>query len=341
MLKTGLVGLGFMGRGHLDNLIRLTQEGYPVRLTAVCDIDEEKFSGKTIAGNLQIGLKEYDFSQYALYTDFDEMLQKEELDCVIIALPTYLHKETTIKALKRGINVLCEKPMALSSADCEEMISTAEESGRKLMIGQCLRFWPAYEYLKHCVDTGKFGKAVGGYFFRGGGTPQWSYQGWMMKKDLCGGCLMDQHIHDIDMINWLFGKPLYVSTLGKNVIPGSGYDIVSTNYYYDDGKVINAQDDWTLNGDFGYEMLFRVNFERGNLEFKNGRLKVNPNDGKSYTPDLSAEDGYYRELIYFLDAVMNDKPILISTPESTADTIRIAEAEARSADKGGEKEAVL
>ncbi|HOB20186.1 MAG TPA: Gfo/Idh/MocA family oxidoreductase, partial [Candidatus Atribacteria bacterium] len=150
MLKTGLVGLGFMGRGHLDNLIRLTQEGYPVRLTAVCDIDEEKFSGKTIAGNLQIGLKEYDFSQYALYTDFDEMLQKEELDCVIIALPTYLHKETTIKALKRGINVLCEKPMALSSADCEEMISTAEESGRKLMIGQCLRFWPAYEYLKHC-----------------------------------------------------------------------------------------------------------------------------------------------------------------------------------------------
>jgi len=336
MLKVGLIGIGFMGRGHLDNYIRLEKEGFPVKLTAICDIDPEKFKNIFVKGNIDVGTGTYDFSKYHLYTDMDEMFEKEDLDYVDIALPTYLHAEATVKALNKGFHVLCEKPMALNSDECRQMIEAAKKNDKKLMIAQCLRFWPAYEYLKDICVSGRFGRAVSAYFFRGGSPPRWSYQNWLLQKDKSGGCLLDQHIHDVDMINWLFGMPEKVSTIGRNVIPGSGYDAVSTNYIYPNGLVVNAQDDWTLEGDFGFDMIFRVNFEKGNLVFEKGKLTVNPNDGRGFVPELDPNQGYYHEIKYFANAIINDTPIETATPESTMDTIRIAEAELKSADRNGE-----
>jgi predicted dehydrogenase len=335
MLKVGLIGLGFMGHAHLDNYIRLENEGLPVKLVAICDIDKSKFEGKAVAGNIAVGNGEYNFSKYNLYTEIDEMLEKETFDYIDITLPSYLHAQVTIKALNKGLHVFCEKPMALKSQDCNDMIEAAKENKRMLMIGQCLRFWPEYEYLKECVETEKYGKVLSGYFYRGGVTPTWSYENWLLQKEKSGGCLFDQHIHDVDTINWLFGTPTSVSTLGKNVIIGNGYDIVSTNYLYEDGKVINAQDDWTLNGDYGFEMSFRVNFEKGNLVFEKGTLKVNPNNDKTFTPDLSKDTGYYRELKYFIESIDSNTKLDRIKPESTMITIKIAEAEQASADERG------
>lgn|SRR5690554_3961694 len=336
MLKVGLIGIGFMGRGHLDIYMQLAEEGHPVELVAICDIDEDKFQGKFLPGNIDVGNQKYDFSKYNLYTDIDEMLEKEELDYVDIALPTYLHAEATIKALNKGIHVLCEKPMALNPDECQAMIDAADANGKKLMVAQCLRFWPEYEYLKRCVDSGEYGKVVSGYFFRGGTTPKWSYNNWLLKKEKSGGVLLDQHVHDVDTINWLFGTPRKVSTMARNVFPESGYDAVSTNYIYDD-MVINAQDDWTINStDFGFEMTFRVNFEKATLIYEKGKLTVYPHEDKSFTPELEEGSGYYREIRYFIDALINDTPIETADPYSTMETIRIANAEAESADRQGE-----
>lgn len=336
MLKVGLVGIGFMGRTHLDNYIRLEEEGYPVKLVALCDVDKDKFEGKFTGGNIGVVDKVYDFSKYKIYYDFDEMLEKEELDYVDIALPTYLHAEASIKALNKGLHVFCEKPMARTSEECKHMIEAAKSNNKKLMIGQCLRFWPEYEVLKEYVDSKKFGEVTGAYFFRGGGAPIWSFENWLLTESKSGGVLLDQHIHDVDTINWLFGMPEKVSTLGKKVMPGSGYDIVSTNYIYPDGKIINAQDDWTLEGDYGFKMLYRVNFEKGSLIFEQNKLTIYPHEGGEIVPELSGEMGYYREMIYFIDCVLNNKEILIAPPESTMDTILIAEAEIESADRTGE-----
>lgn len=335
VLEVGLVGVGFMGRGHLDNYLRLEAEGFPVKLTAICDIDPDKFKNVFVKGNIDVGTDTYDFSKYKLYTDLDEMLDKEKLDYVDIALPTYLHAEASVKALDKGLHVLCEKPMALTSTECQQMVDAAKRNDRKLMIGQCLRFWPAYEYLKETVESGRLGEVVSAYFFRGGAPPRWSYQNWLLTKEKSGGCLLDQHIHDVDMINWLFGKPDQVSTMARNIIPGSGYDAVSTNYIYSDGKVINAQDDWTLEGDFGFDMIFRANFTGGNLVFEKGNLVENPKEGKGFRPELSPDLGYYREIKYFANAIIEDEPITVATPESTMLTIQIAEAEYESAEKNG------
>ncbi|OCT12013.1 oxidoreductase [Paenibacillus pectinilyticus] len=333
MLRIGLVGLGFMGRTHLENYVRMENEGVAIQVVALCDIDPDKLEGNAVAGNIDTGDSAIDFSKYKKYTSVTEMIEKEQLDYVDLALPTYLHRDITIECLNKGLHVLCEKPMASNPQECAEMIAAAEANGKQLMIGQCLRFWPAYVYLKEVVENGTYGQVTGGYFYRGGATPTWGP--WLTQKELSGGALLDMHVHDIDMVNWLFGKPDSVSCLARNVVPGSGYDVVSTNYLFEDGKVINAQADWTLEGDYGFEMLYRVNFEKANLIFNANGLQVNPNVGAGFRPEISAEMGYYLELKYFIETLLAGGTITTAAPESTKDTIDIAVAEIASADQKG------
>lgn len=333
MLTIGLVGLGFMGRTHLENVLRLEREGAGIRVAALCDVDASRLNGGSTGGNIGPAGPDIDYSRFAKYTRVQDMLDQEKLDAVSITLPTFLHKDVAVQCLNRGVHVLCEKPMALSTAECEAMIEAAERSGKRLMIGQCLRFWPAYTYLKALLDEGRFGDVVSGYFYRCGGTPTWG--AWLTQKEKSGGALLDMHVHDTDMIHWLFGKPLEVSALARTIIPGSGYDAVSTHYKYGDGKVINAQADWTMHGDFGFEMGFRVNFERGSAVFADGALRIYPQGAPGFAAELSPETGYYAQLNYFAEAIAADLPVAVATPHSTMGTIAIVEAEIESADRGG------
>lgn len=337
MLKVGLVGIGFMGRGHLDQYLRLAGEGFGIELVALCDVDAKKFEGIFVGGNMgDLGQSKYDFSKYHLYTNFDEMIAKEELDYVDIALPTFLHCHYTVKALNAKINVLCEKPMAINPEQCRMMTDAAKATGKQLMIAQCLRFWPAYEVLKEYIDGEKLGKPVFLSFYRGGGTPMWSYENWLLDEVRAGGCLLDQHVHDVDMINWLFGEPEAVSSLGRNVFPGAGFDAVTTHYRYD-GFIVNAQDDWSMNGDVPFKMTYRASFERGTIIFEDGKAIIYPTEGGKIEADnKNREDGYYREIKYFANAIINGEPIETATPESTGATIRIATAERESARRNGE-----
>jgi predicted dehydrogenase len=335
MLKVGLIGVGFMGRGHVASYKRLEEEGAPVRLDAVCDVDPGRIEGRdTVTGNIGVG-NGVDLSSYARYSDYCEMLRNENLDYVDIALPTFLHAQAAIASMEAGCHVLCEKPMARTTEQCEAMIATSRRTTRTLMTAHCLRFWPAYEYLKEYVDKRTFGDIVSAYFFRGGGTPKWSWQNWLLNKDLSGGCLLDQHVHDVDMVQWLFGMPQAVSANAVNVIAGSGYDAVSTRYFYGDGKVVCAEDDWTINGAFGFDMIYRANFKHGSIHFSKGKVTVYPETGEGFEPKLSPDDGYYREILYFIDCLRQSRQPEKCLPESTRNTIALAQAEQSSAEKGG------
>ncbi|WP_042166333.1 Gfo/Idh/MocA family protein [Paenibacillus gorillae] len=339
MLRIGLIGLGFMGRSHLENYLRLEREGAQIEVVALCDMDASKLAGGSAGGNIDTSSSNViDFNRFSKYASVKDMLDNEQLDAVDITLPTFLHREVAVQCLNAGLHVLCEKPMAMNAEDCDAMIEAAEFNSKQLMIGHCLRFWPAYVYLKEVVTSGEFGKATSGVFYRGGGTPTWGP--WVLQKEKGGGALLDMHVHDTDAIHWLFGKPEAVSCCGKNTIAGSGYDIVSTNYRYEDGKVVNACVDWTLNGDFGFEMGFRVNFEGGNIQFNGDRVKVNPNDGEGFEPQLSPDQGYYFQLKYFVETLASGGQIAEATSMSAKGSIQIIEAERESADNRGEWVAV-
>ena len=113
MLNYAIVGLGGLGKVHFANANELSKIYSDVKLVAICDVNEETFTNKT-ATNLGEDNSERSFSAYNLYTDIKVMLEKEKLDFIISAVPSYLHEEIAIMAMEKGIHVFSEKPIALS-----------------------------------------------------------------------------------------------------------------------------------------------------------------------------------------------------------------------------------
>ena len=123
MLKVALVGVGGISGAHIPAWNNMDDAA----LVALCDIREQQ-------------MERYPAQRH--YTDFDTMLQNEQIDILDICLPTYLHADYAVKALEKGIHVLCEKPISLKQEDVQRVYRTAQEHGVRFMVAQVLRFWP-------------------------------------------------------------------------------------------------------------------------------------------------------------------------------------------------------
>ncbi|MDD5603854.1 MAG: Gfo/Idh/MocA family oxidoreductase, partial [Eubacteriales bacterium] len=236
-LKAAIIGNGGIAQTHNKAYAKLAAEGAPVEVVAYCDIRPERLE------NLE---------NCRTYTEIDKILSEESgtADYVDICLPTYLHSEVAVKAMKSGFNVICEKPMALNYEQAELMCKTAEKTGKTLMIAHCNRFMNDTIKIQEYIESGKFGKVRNADFWREGGSMDpMGYQNWFRKAELSGGAMLDLHIHDVDIIQWLFGMPEAVSAVALNIIPCSGYDSMSVNYIFDNGCYVHAGCDWTIKHD--------------------------------------------------------------------------------------------
>ena len=139
------------------------------------------------------------------------------------------------------------------------------------------------------------------------------------------------------MIRWLFGTPEAVSTQGLTLFPNSAYDIVSTNYFFPDGKVVNANDDADQKGAYGFRAGYKVHFENGMLLFTNNTLTAFPHGAPAYEIQLQAENPYYNEVKYFIECIASGAPVIRCLPEEAMETVRICLKEMESADQGGKK----
>lgn len=189
MLNVAIVGAGTMGKVHSNAYLNVKN----AKVVAVCDLEIEKASVLASAH----GAKSY--------RDFDEMLNREEIDIMDICLPTYLHREYSLKAIDRNKHVFCEKPVALNKADAEEMIVRAEERKVKFAVGHVVRFFPAYMNAVESIKEGKIGTPKLIRTTRNGAYPSWSWQDWYSDYRLSGGPILDLVIHDIDWIRHNFG----------------------------------------------------------------------------------------------------------------------------------------
>ena len=329
----GLIGLGGMGRGHLNMIEQLISDGLQVELVALCDIDPKAFGDVEASLNLKgMERSSYDFSKYRCYLSVDEMLENEkDLDLVNVVVPTYEHSTVACKVMNAGINCLCEKPMAISLSQCQLMIDTAKKNNVRLMIGQCLRFGADYMALKEIFDNGSLGAPIGGHYYRGGSAPG---KEWYFCREKGGGGLFDQHIHDVDMVQYLYGMPKAVSTVGRIVRPGSGYDTSATNYIYD-GLCVHTSNNW-VQFQKGFSRGFRADFEKGTVILDDKGLRA---FNEKYEP-ISIEKKHAltphsAEIKFFADLIMNGGENTINPPEASMDTIRIALAERESADNKG------
>ena len=333
MIKVGIVGFSFMGRVHFKCYEKLEN----VKLAAICDVDENKFKIATgTAGNIEGAEEPLDLTGIVLYTDFDKMLAETELDAVSIALPTYLHAEYTIKALEAGLDVLCEKPMALDTRQCDDMIVAAKRSEKILQIGHCIRFWPEYVKTKEIIDSGRYGKLKAATFQRLSGTPLWPQDNWFLDSARSGGAILDLHIHDTDFVQYVFGIPKTVFSQGAKG-PSGGYDYIITQYFYGDDRVITAEGTWMMAPGFGFEMSFNIILDKATIVFDITRepvFKVCPIEGEAFTPEVEQGDGYSVEIAHFLKAVAGETVPQITTLEQSRESVKIIEAEKQSAQSG-------
>ena len=189
-LAIAVVGVGHIGSQHAKHACAFGQ------LVAVCDIKKDR--ADAIA-------RQYNCKSYL---SLDELLLKEKpLDLVAICTPNGLHAEHTIKALRAGCNVLCEKPMATSVRDCERMIHAAEETNKRLFIVKQNRFNPPIKALKKVVDEGRLGPILNVQVncFWNRNQEYYRSSDWRGKLKLDGGTLFTQYSHFIDLLYWLVG----------------------------------------------------------------------------------------------------------------------------------------
>lgn len=296
MLKVGLVGVGGISGAHIPAWEAMEN----AELVALCDIRPErmeKYEGKRC------------------YLDFDEMLATEELDILDICLPTYLHADFAVRAMEKGINVICEKPISLKQEDVERVYGTAKKNNVKFMVAQVLRFWPEYELVKEIYDTKKYGKLLSGTMTRLGCYPKWSWDGWMMDEKRSGLVPFDLHIHDLDFMVYAFGMP-EVKYQYRSKLPDQ--DFISLSYDFGDFS-INSEASW-YSTCYPFTAEFRFQFENALVANENGKMVIylrgedkidlsveaSGDTGDINLPDC---DAYANEINYFADCVINDKPV--------------------------------
>jgi predicted dehydrogenase len=329
--RVGIVGFGFMGRQHLKCYRSLRG----VQVTAICDGDRARLEGsEKIASNIKKDETSLDLGDVTLYTDFEKMLAEEQLDAVSIALPTYMHRDFTVKALEAGLHVLCEKPMAMNVGQCEDMIAAAKKNERILQIGHCIRFWPEYAKAKEIVDSGRYGDVRTASFRRVSPVPGWSWKNWLVHAKKSGGAIMDLHIHDTDYIQYLFGLPKAVRSEGA-IGPSGGFDYVTTQYVYKNSKVVSAEGGFVMSPDFKFEMSFVISLEKATIVYDcrhTPSLQVCLAGGGCLTPKIESGDGWSREISHFVKKVKGTKVPRIISPADSLNAVKIILAEKQSAE---------
>ncbi|OMP68195.1 Gfo/Idh/MocA family protein [Domibacillus epiphyticus] len=196
-LKIGVLGAGEIAKGRHIPAFRHVEE---VSVTAVMDINEER---------AQEAAEKFDIER--VYTDLNDML--ENIDALLITTPNKYHAPAAVQALNAGVHVLCEKPMALNTKECKEMIEAAEKSGKVLTIAYHYRFMKEARAAKRIIDSGEIGEplVIRIKAMRRRKVPGW---GVFTNRGLQGGgALIDYGCHLLDLALWLTGssKPTEVS----------------------------------------------------------------------------------------------------------------------------------
>jgi len=189
MLNFAIVGCGRIAQRHAEQIKKIGN------LAAVCDIIIER--ADTLA-------KQYNAKAY--YAIEDLLKTENEIDVVAICTPNGLHAQHSIQSLQAGVNVLCEKPLALKTSDCIKMMEVAKQYNKGLFSIKQNRFNPPVEAVKKVIDDGKLGKIysvqLSCFWNR---NPAYYNSSWKGKKELDGGTLFTQFSHFIDLLYWMIG----------------------------------------------------------------------------------------------------------------------------------------
>ncbi len=205
VLRFGVIGVNGMGFGHVKTCIASPA----AELVAICDIDEAIAQQRRSEAGVDV----------PIYRDYQEMIAQERLDAVALGTPHYLHAPMTIYAADHGLHVLTEKPLAISVAQCDAMIEACKRNGVVLGVGHQRRWSSAIRGLRRTINDGSLGRPMRffystasirheGYYASGDWRGTWAQEG--------GGALINQFVHDLDVLCYLMGPPETVMAYSAN-----------------------------------------------------------------------------------------------------------------------------
>lgn len=323
-IRIGLLGAGAIAKIHANIYAGL--DG--VELTGVAMCTEKELPGLKAIG-----------PEVVHYPNEEELFQSLEIDVVDICLPTFLHVPKALEAMKAGKPVICEKPLALSVEEAITVQETQRETGMLFYVAHVIRFWPQYKYLYDVVKSSKYGPLRSASFVRMTAPPDWSRNGWMVDPKRSGGAIFDVHIHDIDFVNHLLGRPKAL----QSVYPEARNHIFSVLQYPEDlyvtvegGTILPPHPNFFM----GYsavfaEALFTFNTLAGDEVslYLDGKTEMIDCGGPKYEDKLdlfiSGGEGYYYQLKHFTDCIRNNQPSDVISLESVIQTLEIIEWEIR------------
>ena len=328
MIRVGILGAGFMGKTHAQALMRVPG----VEVVAVVSRDQSKAEQLAAECGAEIG------------SEFNWMYNHPAIDVIDVCLPTPLHPETAIRSFQAGKHVIMEKPLALSVSEADLILDEAHRSGKLLMVAHVLRFWPEYMAIQELVQSRSIGKPQLATAYRLSGMPQWA--DWFRDPQAFGGAVLDLHIHDLDFMNLLFGKPLSTTAIGMKHETGAWNHVVS-QITYDSGSA-SVEASCMLPQDFPFTAGLKLVCEKGVVEyhfraggasFEQGKpvsYLLLHEDGRPSQPiAFEPGDGYYNELAYFIDCIKTGKPPNRVTPADSRLAVQTALACRQSLEEGG------
>lgn len=260
-IRVGMVGLGKMGLSH----VAIVRAHPQIELVAGCDT----MTYLTDVLEKHAGLK--------CYSDFDEMLAKEQLDALVVSTPSKFHAMQVGKALERGLHVFCEKPFVLDVHDGERLVEQAAQKNLVTQVGYHYRFVGAFQEAARIVRSGALGQvhhvraeAYGPVVLRPkGGT-------WRLAKTEGGGALYDYACHAIDAVNFVAGPPDSVSGVVRNAVFSRDVeDEIYCTLHYQNGGSGQLSVNWS-------DESFRKMSTKVSVWGSNGRVTVDRQECQLY-----------------------------------------------------------
>jgi len=268
------------------------------------------------------------------YAEHAQALARDDIDAVIVATPTHLHKEIVIDAAQAGKHVFCEKPMALTVSDCDEMIAAAEAAGVRLMVGQVLRLMFPFWRIKELATPGELGSPVCVSIRR---LMRLSGTGWRGRRAASGGPLFEVHVHEFDLMRHLCGEVAQISAYGGQFLTEGVdyYDIYLVNLRFRSGAVGHLHGGRGMGGHVfegriicpGGMLTFGPEWGTGAMQRAGGEPEALRDDTRS------GPVGIDWELDSFVQWVLRDKPPVITARDGRA-AVELAVAAYRSIEEG-------
>lgn len=327
-MKIGLLGCGGMGITHCMALKALAQTE-DIEVAALADCRPE-FLNKAA---------EY-WPQAAQYSTGMDLLENARLDTVHICLPSYLHTEHAVKAMQRGLHVLIEKPVCLTESECGRLLEAKKQATGKVFVGQVVRFFEEYLYLKQIYQSGKYGKLKSISLQRLSGDVTWGFEDWFHNEAKSGSVILDLHVHDVDFLRYLLGEPDDVAVNATSNPMGMPTHIYAR---YRFGNIVAiAEGLWDVSPALPFEAAYRACFEKATVVYNANStpaLVVYHADGTVLTPaihpqlatvdasagiNISAIGPYYTEIKYFVERILAGKEPSRASLEDAVQSARLA-----------------